>query len=188
MRPVVFLDRDGTLNVEVNYLYRPEDLQIIGGVPEAISRLNRAGWFVVVVTNQAGIARGFYSVEEMHALHEHLNAVLKQHDAHVDAWLFCQHHPDFTGPCMCRKPAPGMLLEASLRYDLDLRQSWLVGDSAGDLGAGAAAGCRTILVRTGYGATVESLIESGEVERPSVVVNALPQAVDYILGPEHERL
>ncbi|CAA9359746.1 MAG: D-glycero-beta-D-manno-heptose-1,7-bisphosphate 7-phosphatase [uncultured Chloroflexia bacterium] len=188
LRPAVFLDRDGTINVEVNYLYRLEDLQTIAGVPEAISRLNRAGRFVVVVTNQAGIARGFYGVEEMHALHEHLNAVLKQHDAHVDAWLFCPHHPDFTGPCACRKPAPGMLLEAAVRYDLDLGQSWLVGDSAGDLGAGTAAGSRTILVRTGYGAAVESLIETGEVERPSVVVDALPQAVDHILRTELERL
>lgn len=182
MRPAIFLDRDGTINVEVNYLYRPEDLQVIPGVPDAIRRLNHAGLFVVVMTNQAGIARGFYSIEEMHALHEHLNVVLKQHDAQVDAWLFCPHHPDFTGPCACRKPAPGMLLEAALRYDLDLGQSWLVGDSVGDLGAGATAGCRTILVRTGYGAAVESLLESGEVRRPSVVVDALPQAVDYILS------
>ncbi len=186
MRPAIFLDRDGTINVEVNYLHRPDDLRLIPGVPEAIARLNCAGWFVVVVTNQAGIARGYYDADALHALHAHIDMALAAHGAHVDAWLFCPHHPDYSGVCECRKPAPGMLLQAAQRYDLDLAQSWLVGDSQGDLGAGAAAGCRTILVRSGYGVSVEQSIERGEIGRPFAVVDALPQAVATILAVEQQ--
>lgn len=187
MRRAAFLDRDGTINVEVNYLHRAEDLQLITGVPEAIARLNRAGWFVVVVTNQAGIARGYYTIEQMHALHDHIAAVLAQHGAHVDAWMFCPHHPEFSGVCDCRKPAPGMLLDAAHRFEIDLARSWLIGDSAGDLGAGAEAGCRTVLVRTGYGPIVEAMIADGEVTPPFAVADALPQAVEVVFHAEDEQ-
>ena len=181
-RPAVFLDRDGTINVEVNYLHRPADLDLILGVPQAIARLNAAGLPVFVVTNQAGIARGYYTVADMRVLHEHLNALLGGYGAHIDAFYYCPHHPEFTGPCVCRKPAPGMLLAAAADHDLDLSRSWLIGDAAGDMGAGYAAGCRTILVRTGYGAELERMWDGRTDEMwPEVVVDALPDAVDYIL-------
>jgi D-glycero-D-manno-heptose 1,7-bisphosphate phosphatase len=181
-RRAVFLDRDGTINVEVNYLHRVADLTLIPGAPEAIARLNAAGFFVAVITNQAGIARGFYTEVELRALHEHVSDLLGAHGARVDAWYFCPHHPDFTGSCECRKPAPGMLLAAAEEHDLDLAQSWLVGDSAGDIGASIAAGCRTILVRTGYGAALEASWRAGiESSRPETVVDALPEAAAYIL-------
>ena len=181
-RPAVFLDRDGTINVEVNYLHRPADLDLIPGVPQAIARLNAAGLPVFVVTNQAGIARGYYTVADMRVLHEHLNALLGGYGAHIDAFYYCPHHPEFTGPCVCRKPAPGMLLAAAADHDLDLNRSWLIGDAAGDMGAGYAAGCRTILVRTGYGAEIEHMWDGRTGGMwPEVVVDALPDAVDYIL-------
>jgi D-glycero-D-manno-heptose 1,7-bisphosphate phosphatase len=178
----VFLDRDGTINAEVNYLYRIADLELIPGAIAAIGRLNRAGMPVIVVTNQAGIARGRYTIADMEALHGHLQALLAEQGAHIDDFFFCPHHPDFTGACACRKPAPGMLLTAAERYGIDLRRSWLVGDSAGDIEAGRAAGCRTVLVRTGYGATYEAALQRGEAHvRPDGIVDALPQAVDAIL-------
>ena len=182
-RPAVFLDRDGTINAERNYLYRPGDLEFVAGAPAAIARLNAAGLLVVVVTNQAGIARGYYAEADMHALHAHLGTLLAAYGAHVDAVYFCPHHPEFTGPCRCRKPAAGMLLAAGQDHGIDLAGSWMIGDSAGDIGAGRAAGCRTILVRTGYGAALErSLRNEAGGSRPDTVVDALPQAVDYLLA------
>ncbi len=188
MHPAVFLDRDGTINVEVNYLHRPADLELIPGAPEAIARLNAAGLLVIVVTNQAGIARGYYTEANMRALHAYLNECLMAHHAHIDAFYYCPHHPEFTEPCACRKPAPGMLLMAAADHGIDLECSWLIGDTAGDMGAGYAAGCRTILVRTGYGAELESAWRhrmSGV--GPEVVVDALPDAVDYILRQDRGR-
>jgi D-glycero-D-manno-heptose 1,7-bisphosphate phosphatase len=182
-RPAVFLDRDGTINVEVNYLHRIADLVLVPGAAEAIARLNGAGLPVLVVTNQAGIARGLYDVAAMDLLHAHLQEVLAQHGAHVDGFYYCPHHPDVSGLCSCRKPARGMLLRAARDHGVDLARSWLVGDSAGDIGAGRAAGCRTILVRTGYGSAVErQLDETSAGDRPDVIVDALPDAVTTILG------
>ena len=182
-RPAIFLDRDGTINVEVDYLHRLADFELIPGVTEAIKRFNIAGYAVVVVTNQSGIARGLYDLAAMQAVHDHLQALLAPRGAHVDAFFFCPHHPDFTGPCTCRKPAPGMLLVAAQELGLDLQRSWMIGDTAGDIDAGRAAGCRTILVRTGYGAALEAdLGAAADSPKPTTVVDALPEAADYILA------
>lgn len=185
-RPAIFLDRDGTINVEVNYLHRPDDFHFVPGAPQAIARLNTAGFLVVVVTNQAGIARGYYGEAGLHRLHAHLQTLLADHGAHVDAFYFCPHHPEFTGVCACRKPAPGMLQAAARDLPIDLPRSWLIGDSAGDLGAARAAGCRAILVRTGYGAALEAQFAPGSSETipAEAVVDALPEAVDYLLAVE----
>jgi len=177
----VFLDRDGTINVEVNYLYRPADLVLIRGTAPAIARLNQAGYVVIVVTNQAGVARGYYSLAALHALHAHLREQLIGLGARIDAFFFCPHHPDFTGPCDCRKPAPGMLRAAAQQCRLDLTRSWMIGDSAADLGAGNAAGCRTILVRTGYGLAVERNLQDAAIVRPDAIADDLAAAVDHLL-------
>ncbi|HIJ87054.1 MAG TPA: D-glycero-beta-D-manno-heptose 1,7-bisphosphate 7-phosphatase [Desulfuromonadales bacterium] len=159
MKRAVFLDRDGTINVEKEYLYQRTDFEFIPGTPEAIKILNQAGFMVIVVTNQSGIARGYYSEEDVEILHRHIAQELERCGAHVDAWLFCPHHPDGRGsyalPCECRKPLPGMLKDASRRYDIDLQNSTMIGDKRVDMAAGEAAGCRTILVRTGYGSEEE---------------------------------
>ncbi len=176
-----FLDRDGTINVEVNYLYRPADLDFIQGTVPAIARLNQAGYVVIVVTNQAGVARGYYSLAALHALHTHLREQLMGLGARIDAFFFCPHHPDFTGSCDCRKPAPGMLRAAARQYQLDLQRSWMIGDSASDLGAGHAAGCRTILVRTGYGLAVERNLQDAALVRPDAIADDLAEAVDHLL-------
>lgn len=165
MKPAVFLDRDGTINQEKEYLYRIEDFEFVPGAPEAIRMLNAAGLFVVVVTNQSGVARGYYTEADVEALHRHIDVELASYGARVDAWLYCPHHPTVNGsyaaPCGCRKPLPGMLLEAADRYGIDLTASVMIGDKRADLEAGRAAGCRQILVRSGYGAGEESQISAG---------------------------
>lgn len=162
MRRAVFLDRDGTINVEKEYLHRIADFEFVPGAADAVRLLNEAGFFVVVVTNQSGVARGYYSEEDVENLHRHIASELKKSAARVDAWLYCPHHPDGRGsyslPCICRKPLPGMLQEAARRYDIDLNTSIMIGDKSADISAGQAAGCRTILVRTGYGADEEHLV------------------------------
>ncbi|HIJ95226.1 MAG TPA: D-glycero-beta-D-manno-heptose 1,7-bisphosphate 7-phosphatase [Desulfuromonadales bacterium] len=181
MTRAVFLDRDGTINVEKDYLFRIDDFEFIAGVPEAIQSLNRAGFFVVVVTNQSGVARGYYTEEDVENLHRHIARELDKIGARVDAWLYCPHHPDGRGsyalPCTCRKPLPGMLIEAARRYDLDLPSSIMIGDKYADIAAGQAVGCRTILVRTGYG--VE---EERRGTAASAVSNSLPEAVDSLIS------
>jgi len=155
MKRAVFIDRDGTINVEKDYLYLPSEFEFLPGVPEAIRRLNEAGYLVVVVSNQSGVARGYYTEEDVLHLHRHIASLLEQSGARVDAWYYCPHHPSGRGsyalPCRCRKPLPGMLLEAARRHDIDLESSIMIGDKAVDVAAGRAAGCRSILVRTGYG-------------------------------------
>jgi D-glycero-D-manno-heptose 1,7-bisphosphate phosphatase len=155
MKRAVFIDRDGTINEEKEYLYRTDDFVFIPGAVQAIRMLNEAGFLVVVVTNQSGVARGYYSEEDVHQLHRYVSAQLEQCGARVDAWYYCPHHPAGRGsyalPCRCRKPLPGMLLEAAGRFAIDLESSIMIGDKLIDIQAGAVAGCRSILVRTGYG-------------------------------------
>lgn len=181
MKRAVFLDRDGTINIEKEYLYQIADFEFIPGVPEAINMLNQAGFVVVVVTNQSGVARGYYTEDDVEKLHHHIARELERFGAHVDAWLYCPHHPDGRGsyalPCHCRKPLPGMLQDAAVRYDLDLANSIIIGDKLADIGAGNAAGCRTMLVRTGYGAEDEQF-----VGRHTTVCDDLLAAVTSLLG------
>lgn len=151
LRPAIFLDRDGTLNVETGYLYKKAEWRWLRGSREAIAMLNRANYLVVVVTNQAGIARGLYHAEDVLELHCWVNVQLAEVGAKIDGFYFCPHHPEFTGSCSCRKPKPGMLLQAAGELGIDLKNSWMVGDKFSDIEAGMAAGCKSILVHTGYG-------------------------------------
>lgn len=180
MKRAVFLDRDGTINVEKEYLYQVENFEFIPGAPEAIRLLNQSGVMVVVVTNQSGVARGYYTEDDVINLHRHISSELERSGAHVDVWLYCPHHPDGRGsyalPCNCRKPLPGMLQEAAARYGIDLENSIMIGDKLADIEAGQAAGCRSILVRTGYGADEEQRLGP-----ETVVSDDLLSAVKYLL-------
>lgn len=163
MRAAVFLDRDGTLIEEVHYLSRVEDLRILPGVPEALQALQDAGFALVLLTNQAGIARGFLSEETLHELHAILIERLAARGVRLDALHYCPHHPDHGPPryrmvCRCRKPATGMLEAATARLGLDLPASWAVGDKLSDLEGPLKMGCRAILVRTGHGRQQEGLL------------------------------
>lgn len=157
MKRAVFLDRDGTINVEKDYLYQIEEFEFIPGAPEAIRILNEAGFLVIVVTNQSGVGRGYYDMEAVHALHRFIDAELARCGASVDAWYVCPHHPEngigeYRCDCYCRKPMPGMLIEAAERFDIDLPSSFMVGDKMADVETALKAGCRPIMVETGYGA------------------------------------
>ncbi|GIW05581.1 MAG: D,D-heptose 1,7-bisphosphate phosphatase [Dehalococcoidia bacterium] len=174
MRRALFLDRDGTLNVEVHYLNRPEDLVLIDGAAEAIAEARRRGWAAVVITNQAGVGRGYFTAETLERIHARLTDELARHHVTLDGIYACIHHPD--AGCSCRKPEPGMILSAAADLDIDPRQSWMIGDRASDLEAGRRAGCRTALVLTGYGATT-----AAEGCHADVVAPDLAAAVRCIL-------
>lgn len=159
MDKVVFLDRDGTINREVNYLHKPEDLVILSGVPEAIRMLQDAGFRIVVVTNQAGVARGFYTCQDVENLHGYLNEVLQKDGAHIDHFFYCPHHPEhgvgqYKITCDCRKPAAGMFRMAEQYYEIDKAHSYMIGDKLLDVEAGRNYGVHSILVGTGYGAAI----------------------------------
>lgn len=156
MQKAVFLDRDGTINVERDYLFRCEDFEFISGVPQAIKLLNDAGFLVVVVTNQSGVARGYYNEADVKSLHKFLQGQLTEYGAHVDAFYYCPHHPDkgndpYLKKCSCRKGEPGMLLDAASDLGIDLSRSFIVGDKLDDVQAGLTAGCMPLLVLTGHG-------------------------------------
>jgi len=155
-RPAVFIDRDGTLTEEVGYVNHPKRLRLLARSGEAIRRLNAAGVPAVVVTNQAGIARGYFTEDILHATNAELHALLRAERAHLDGLYFCPHHPTAGEPpfrmaCDCRKPKPGLLLKAAADLDLDLRRSVMIGDKGSDLEVAPAVGGRSVLVLTGYG-------------------------------------
>lgn len=177
LRPAVFLDRDGTIIEEVRYLADPEGVVLIQGAVEALSRMKEAGYALVLVTNQSGIARGFYGVEEYGAVARRLDELLAHHGIVLDAAHFCPHHPDFTGACSCRKPATGMHTSAADDLSLDTSRSYFVGDRIGDLLPAKELGGRGILVRTGYGAAEEPGLPEG-----FLVADDLLAATDLILG------
>ena len=162
-RPAVFIDRDGTIIEERGYLADPEGVALIPGVAEALKSLREAGLGLVVVTNQAGIARGFYSEREYRAVAGRLDEVLREFGAPVDLTLHCPHHPDFGEPCDCRKPSTGMYRRAAAVLRLDLEKSYYVGDKIGDVLPAAELGGRGLLVRTGYGADEEPSVPEGVV-------------------------
>lgn len=149
MNKAAFFDRDGTINVEVNYLYKCEDFEFIEGMPAFIKKFNDWGFKVIVATNQAGIARGYYKEDDMLILHEYINKQLKKYDAHVDAFYFCPHHPDISGPCHCRKPETGMLEQAIADFDIDVNASILFGDKPWDIEAGERLGIKSYLINEG---------------------------------------
>lgn len=154
----VFLDRDGVLNVDVAYLYRIEDLQWVEGAKDALAYLSKQGYKLFVVTNQSGIARGYYTVSEMQALHEHMQQELQPLQVKIEKFFYCPHYKDgkvaeFACDCDCRKPKPGMLMQAFAEYELDKASCFMIGDKDSDLEAAAGAGIK------GYKFTGGSLLD-----------------------------
>ncbi|MFX1239739.1 MAG: D-glycero-beta-D-manno-heptose 1,7-bisphosphate 7-phosphatase [Promethearchaeota archaeon] len=147
----IFLDRDGVINKEVKYLSDPKDFKFIKGSIKALKILKLKGFLLIIITNQAGIARGFFTKETLSAIHEKMENILKKNNVQLDDIYYCPHHPKFTGSCDCRKPNPGMILKAQSKYKIDLSESYMVGDTINDIQTGKAANCRTVLVLTGYG-------------------------------------
>jgi len=140
----VFIDRDGTIAKDVPYCPSPEQFELLSGAGEGIKQLNSAGFKVILVTNQSGIARGYFSEEMLGRIHEKMKNDLAVYGAHFDGLYYCPHHPDDN--CDCRKPKPNLIIRAAREHDVDLSQSYLIGDSDKDIAAGKAAGCMTILI------------------------------------------
>lgn len=183
--PAVFLDRDGTIIDEVGYLDRPERVSLYPFSIAAIRALNRAGFRVVMVTNQSGIARGFFSEVTVQAVHAHIADLLAAGGAHLDAYYYCPHHPDgrvapYAGACDCRKPSRGLVDRAVRELSIDPTQSYAVGDRWLDVKLGRNMGGRGILVRTGYGALEEAKPPEDLVV--DAVVNNLVEAASWILS------
>ncbi len=187
MKKAVFLDRDGVINENASRIDRPEKLKIYPYALKAIKRINDAGYFVILVTNQPEVAKGFFSYSDLMRVHDHLKKVLAEHGAHLDGIYVCPHHPEkgFEGEipelkydCECRKPKPGLLLRAVKDFDIDVKKSWIIGDSKTDIAAGKAAGVKTIMVTEGGGCGSKADKEI-QVE-PDCTLKNLKEAVDYI--------
>lgn len=184
-RPGVFLDRDGTINEDVGYISDPDDFQLIPGSAEAIARLNGEGFVVIVVTNQSGVARGYFTEDDVLTINNKMVGELEKVGAYVDGVYYCPHHPDFGDEgyrldCECRKPGTGMVKKAAREFNIDVKRSFVVGDHRGDLELGRNAGAKTIMVLTGHGREERKKME-GDGIAPDHIADDLSSAVGYIL-------
>lgn len=185
MKRAIFLDRDGTINVDVGYLHRLDDLELFPWAADALRLLKRAGYLLVVVTNQSGVARGMIDPGFVQVCHDEMRRRLQPAGADLDALYYCTHHPlgsikEFAVDCRCRKPMPGMIEDAARDLDIDPTQSWVVGDKWLDVNLGRAVGARSILVRTGWGAEQEQKRPAGQ--EVDAICDNLIHAVSVILG------
>ena len=184
MKPAVFLDRDGVIMEDVAHLHRPSQVRLITGAGLAIKRLNDAGYWVIVVTNQSVIARGMLGVDRLALIHQLMCDELARTGGEVDAIYHCPHHPtagrgEYKRICDCRKPAPGLIRQAEADVPIDLKASWVIGDKISDVGLGAGLGLRNILVLTGYGKEHSAVVLGTYPD--TFVVADLGKAVDLIL-------
>lgn len=164
MRKVIFLDRDGTINVEKSYLHKWEDFEFEKNAIEGLKELKNLGYEFIVVTNQSGIGRGYYTEEDLVTLNNQMTEKLKEFGIEILECFYCPHHPEkgigkYKVDCNCRKPNPGMLLEGIKKYNVDIENSFMIGDKKGDLEAGKKAGLKSILVLTGYGKKIEEEVK-----------------------------
>ena len=182
-RRAIFLDRDGVVNVEKNFVLAPEEMELINEAPEAIRKINESSFLAVIITNQSAVARNLITLDKLEQIHQKLKADLRTSNAYIDGLYYCPHHPDFDKSkgnpqlikeCSCRKPKPGMLIDASKDLYIDLENSFLIGDAERDILAGKEAGCITIGVRTGKN------IESFSIN-PDYIFDNVLQAVEFIL-------
>ena len=150
-KPAIFLDRDGVINKEVNYLSNPNDFEFIDGSIKALQILKKKGYLLIVITNQAGIARRYFTEITLHKIHEKMMKTLNKNKIFLDDIFYCPHHPEFTGACNCRKPSPGMIMQAMKKYNIDMENSYMIGDTLNDINTGKNAHCKTVLVLTGHG-------------------------------------
>ena len=166
----IFLDRDGVINKEVSHLSDPDKFVFIEGSIEALKIFKALGYLVIVITNQAGIARGLFNQETLNKIHKKMKRILNENNVIIDDIFYCPHHPEFTGSCNCRKPKPGMIISAREKYNINLNESFMVGDTLGDIEAGFNAKCKTIMVMTGYGEEEKCKIDK---VKPDFIFNNL---------------
>jgi D-glycero-D-manno-heptose 1,7-bisphosphate phosphatase len=183
--PAVFLDKDGTLIEDVPYNVDPALIRLTPGAGEALRKLHEAGYELVVVSNQSGVARGLFPESALQGVHQRLAALLSAYGVHLAGFYYCPHHPSGTVrkyalDCVCRKPAPGLILRGAAEHGIDLERSWLIGDILNDVEAGHRAGCRAILLDNGN----ETEWDLSPARLPDCVVGDLLAAADHILMNE----
>lgn len=186
-RPAVFLDRDGTINEQMGYINHIDRFVLLPGVGEAIKRLNQAEYAVVVVSNQSGVARGYFPEDLVNRVNQKMRDLLAESGAFLDAVYYCPHHPSaevemYRRQCDCRKPGRGLFLRAQADLGLDLRHSYVVGDRNSDLKAARQIGAGAILVLTGYGKGELEHVIPHKIIKPDFVAEDLSRAADWILG------
>ena len=184
--PAVFLDRDGTVNEQMGYINHISRFHLLPDAAMAIKRLNDQGVPVVIVSNQSGLARGYFPPSLLDEVHDKMNSLLAQEGASVDGIYYCPHHPEakeekYRQACECRKPKTGMLVKAAKEMGLDLSRSFLVGDRWSDINCAERAGCASVLVLTRYGLGDFQYIGPAQQIQPTHVAENLSKAVDYIL-------
>lgn len=182
----VFLDRDGCVNVEDGHIRSIEQFRLYPDTLESIRKLNRAGFLIVIITNQSGVARGFMTEEFVRQVHKLMLGWFDEAGVHVDAVEYCPHHPDgavekYSIKCDCRKPEPGMLNRAAARLDIDFSRSYIVGDKLSDIALGPVTGAKAIMVKTGFGEREAGKIDNGDHPAPDFIADGIKDAVDWIL-------
>jgi D-glycero-D-manno-heptose 1,7-bisphosphate phosphatase len=187
MTRAVFLDRDGTINIEVGYLNHPDQVELIPRAGAGIKLLNEAGLKAIVITNQAGIARGVVREDLLPDIHQRLMLLLAREGAALDGFYYCPHHPEgvveqYRITCDCRKPLPGMLLQAAGEYSIDLSASYVIGDKSCDMELARNAGTKAVMVLTGYGEKELARHRAAGLSPPDYIAQDLYAAAQWILG------
>jgi len=186
-RPAVFIDRDGTISEEVGYVNHPSRFRLFPYSAEAIRILNDAGWLAILITNQAGVARGYFSEDVIHKVHDQLTRDLQNESARLDAIYYCAHHPSVGEPpyrsdCDCRKPKPGLIQQAAKEVEIDLAASWMAGDRYSDVELARNAGLRSAFVLSGYGRGEWEYQSQAWAHQPDLVCENLLEAVKSIVN------
>ena len=187
MRRAVFIDRDGTISEEVGYINHPSRFRLFPYAASAIKHLNENGWLAILVTNQAGVARGYFSEDMIQTVHSAMTADLESDGAKLDAIYYCAHHPSvgeapYRFDCDCRKPKPGLISRAAQDFDIALNESWMVGDRYSDIELARNAGVSSAFVLSGYGRGEWEHQRSGWTEKPDLVAKNLFEAVHLIVA------
>jgi D-glycero-D-manno-heptose 1,7-bisphosphate phosphatase len=185
MKGAVFMDRDGTISEEVGYLSELDQLCLISKSAEAIRLINESGLMAIVITNQSGVARGYFTEEMVNRIHEKMKELLEKQDVHLDGIYYCPHHPEgvieyYRKTCNCRKPAVGLLEKASKDHDINLAASYIVGDKLIDIELASKVGAKGILVLTGYGKDELKKINDVPEIKPAYVADNLFDAIEWI--------
>lgn len=181
MKKAIFIDKDGTLIQDVPYNVDPEKIVLEEYAGRALQLFREQGYLLIVVTNQSGIARGFFKEDQLRGVQQKLNALLREYNIRLDGFFYCPHHPDGTITpyainCHCRKPGPGMLQAAAEQLDIDLKRSWMIGDILHDVEAGNQAGCRSLLINNGH----ETEWIDTPQRRPAYIASDLLDAAQFI--------
>ena len=188
-RPAVFIDRDGTVNEQMGYINHPSRFIILPGVAEALRLLNKQGYLAIIVSNQSGVARGYFPVELLYSIHSSMKESLLRSGAVVDGIFFCPHYPSGSVPeysfdCDCRKPKTGLIKQACGHFDIDMSRSYMIGDHSSDMEFAERAALKGILVKTGYGLGVAEYVLPGMTFKPSFIAEDLLDAVKWIIKSE----